>query len=202
MKLPPLRVQHGLLFALLALLFFGWGAWLMRPPAPAEPLPWLAAWQTQWLPALANEQLRLADLSHATEGELWLQAQPTGPRLLYRAPVGGADEGWALSAELQLSRLERESLAVAAGLPAESGEQPLSGQLLDQLGRQPVLALELTPRVAVPAARLAATLGQPPLRLHIEGGEAWVYPALGLMARVQDETVLLLRAQPKSALQH
>ncbi len=87
-------------------------------------------------------------------------------------------------------------------MPAESGEQPLSGQLLDQLGRQPVLALELTPSVAVPAARLAATLGQPPLRLHIEGGETWVYPALGLMARVQDETVLLLRAQPKSALQH
>lgn len=202
MKLPPLRVQHGLLFALLALLFFGWGAWLMRPPTPAEPLLWLAVWQTQLLPALASEQLRLADLSGETEGELWLQAQPTGPRLLYRAPVGGAEEGWALSAELHLSRLERESLAVAAGLQASSGEQPLSGQLLDQLGRQPVLALELTPGVAVPAARLAATLGQPPLRLQIEGGEAWVYPALGLMARVQDDTLLQLRAQPKSALQH
>ncbi|MDO8696222.1 MAG: hypothetical protein Q7J74_03835, partial [Pseudomonas sp.] len=59
-----------------------------------------------------------------------------------------------------------------------------------------------TPGVAVPAARLAATLGQPPLRLQIEGGEAWVYPALGLMARVQDDTLLQLRAQPKSALQH
>jgi hypothetical protein len=201
MKLPPLRLQHGLLFAVLALLFFGWGAWLMRAPAAAEPLPWLVAWQTQLLPALASEQLRLADLSSETDGELWLQSQPTGPRLLYRAPVGGAEEGWLLSAELHLSHAERESLAVAAGFQAGSSEQPLSRQLLDQLGRQPVRELELTPIAAVPAARLAATLGQPRLRLHIEGGEAWVYPVLGLTARVQDDTLLQLRALPKDAMQ-
>jgi hypothetical protein len=202
MKLPPLRLQHGLFFVLLALMFFGWGAWLMRGPVAAEPLPWLATWQVQLLPALADEQLKLADLSHETTGELWLQSQPSGPRLLYRALVGAGDDGWQLSAEVLLSSAERESLAVAAGLQASNAEQPLSGQLLEQLGRQPVLALEFTPNAGVSAARLSATLGAPRLRLRIEGGEAWVYPALGLTARVQDDTLLMVRVQPKSALQH
>ncbi|MDP3847089.1 MAG: hypothetical protein Q8R10_11785 [Pseudomonas sp.] len=202
MKLPPLRLQHGLLFALLALLFFGWGAWLMRPPAAVEPLPELAVWQAQLFPALANEQLALAELSGQTDGELWLQSQAAGPRLLYRGPLAGAEGGWTLMAELHLSGAERESLVAAAGFQPGNREQPLSRQLLEPLARLPVLELELTPITPVSAARLAATLGQPRLRLQIEGGEAWVYPALGLTARMQGDTLLSLRALPKRAMQH
>lgn len=202
MKLPPLRLQHGLLFALLALLFFGWGVWLMRGPAAAEPLTELRTWQKHLLPALVSEQLTLGELSDQTEGELWLQSQVAGPRLLYRALLIGADTDWTLMAELRLSSAERESLIAAAGFQSGSREQPLSRQLLDQLDRQPVLVLELTPTDAVPAERLAATLGPPRLRLQIEEGEAWVYPQLGLTAHVQGDTLLSLRALPKSAMQH
>ena len=38
MSKPPLRLQHWLLFALLAGLFFAWGAWLMRGPQAPAPL--------------------------------------------------------------------------------------------------------------------------------------------------------------------
>lgn len=206
MKFAPLRVQHGLLFALLAALFFVWGVWLMRVPAPAEPLPWLAAWQAQSLSALAAGQLSLGQLSSSepsqADGELWLQSQPDGVQLQYRATLGGADDAWVLAAVLDLSASERDSLVVAAGFAADGGEQPLSRQLLGRLAGLPVAELRLTPTTALAAERLAATLGQPRVRLQLEGGEAWVYPALGLTARVQDETLLQLRAVPKRVMQH
>ena len=33
MKFPPYAPQHWLIFAVVAALFFAWGAWLMRPQA-------------------------------------------------------------------------------------------------------------------------------------------------------------------------
>jgi hypothetical protein len=206
MKFAPMRVQHGLLFAVLAVLFFAWGAWLMRAPAPAEPLPWLAVWQSQRLPALAAGQLSLAQLrsAHAgdADGELWLASQPDGAQLQYRAALGGADDTWALIAVLELSVSERDSLVAAAGFPAGGGEQPLSRQLLQSLASLPVRELQLTPTTALAAERLAATFGPPRVRLQLEGGEAWVYPTLGLTVRLQDQTLLQLHAVPKRAMQH
>lgn len=202
MTLPPLRAQHWLLFALLAAGFFAWGAWLIRGPQSAAPLPWLAHWQTQILQPLAEDRLDMAGLSAATEGELWLQPQLDGPRLLYRAELTAAEGRWHLQAELRLSRAERDSLAAATGLQPRDAEQPLSRQLLTQLARQPVLALDLTPPPELSAARVAATFGQPRLRLQLPEGEAWVYPALGLTAHVHEQALQLLRAVPKSALQH
>lgn len=206
MRLPPLRLQHGLLLALLALLFFAWGAWLMRAAAPAEPLPWLAAWQSQSLSALAGGQLSLGQLrssapSHA-DGELWLQPEPDGAQLQYRAALGGADDTWSLVAVLELNVSERDSLVVAAGFQADGSEQPLSRQLRDRLAALPVRELQLTPTTALAAERLAATLGQPRVRLQLERGEAWFYPALGLTAQVQDDSLLQLHAVPKRAMQH
>jgi hypothetical protein len=206
MKLPSLRLQHGLLCALLAALFFAWGAWLMRAPAPAEPLPWLAAWQSKVLPVLARERLSLGELRAAepsqAEGELWLQSQPGGARLLYRGAFGGTDDAWTLAAVLELAASERDSLVAAAGFQAGSGEQPLSRQLLEQLADLPLGELELTPASALAAERLMATLGQPRVRLQLEDGEAWIYPELGLTARLQDDTLLQLHAAPKRAMQY
>lgn len=206
MQLAPLRIQHVLLLALLAGLFFTWGVWLMRPPAPAEPLPWLAAWQHKVLPALADGRLSLGELRAAEqgqpEGELWLQPQPSGVQLIYRVTLGGTDDAWGLTAELELGASERDSLVAAANWQTGSAEQPLSQQLLAPLAGLPVRELKLVPVSALAAERLAATVGQPRMRLQVESGEAWVYPALGLMARVQDNTLLQLRAVAKSAMQH
>jgi hypothetical protein len=205
MTFAPLRLQHGLLFVVLAVLFFAWGAWLMRAPAPAVPLPWLAEWQSQRLPALAAGQLSLAQLRsvHASDvdGELWLASQPSGAQLQYRAALGGADDSWSLLAVLELSASERDSLVAAAGF-SDGGEQPLSPQLLDRLASLPVRELQLTPTKALAGERLAATLGPPRVRLQLENGEAWVYPTLGLTARLQDATLLQLYAVPKRAMQH
>jgi hypothetical protein len=205
MKFAPLRVQHGLLFAVLTVLFFALGVWLIRAPVPAEPLPWLAAWQSQRLPALAAGQLSLAQLrsAHAgdADGELWLAAQPDGAQLQYRATLGGADDPWRLVAVLELSASERDSLVAAASFQAGDGEQPLSAQLLNPLAGLPVRELQLTPTTALAAERLAATLGPPRVRLQLEGGEAWVYPVLGLTARLQDDTVLQLHAVPRRVMQ-
>ena len=206
MQLAPLRIQHVLLLALLAGLFFTWGVWLMRVPAPAEPLPWLAAWQHKVLPALADGRLSLGELRAAeqgqSEGELWLQPQPSGVQLIYRVTLGDTDDAWALAAELELGASERDSLVAAADWQTNSSEQVLSSHLLASLARLPVHELELTPASALAAERLAATVGSPRVRLQLEHGEVWVYPTLGLMARVQDNTVLQLRAMPKRAMQH
>lgn len=201
MSMPPLRVQHGLLFALLAGLFFAWGAWLMRGPQAPTPLPWLAGWQARVLPPLVDERLSLAALSAQVEGELWLQPQAAeqGARLLYRGALRDEEALWQVQAEVQLSDAERASLVKAVGLAGE--EQPLSAQMVGQLARQPIERVAFTAPPSVPAERVAATLGQPRLRLPLPEGEAWVYPQWGLTVRVQDEVVLSLQALPKRAMQ-
>lgn len=201
MSMPPLRVQHWLLFALLAGLFFAWGTWLMRGPQAPTPLPWLADWQTRVLPPLVEERLSLAALSAQVEGELWLQPQAAeqGVRLLYRGALRDEEALWQVQAEVQLSDAERASLVKAVGLAGE--EQPLSVQMVGQLARQPIDSVQFTAPPSVPAERVAATLGQPRLRLPLPEGEAWVYPQWGLTVRVQDDLVLSLQALPKRAMQ-
>lgn len=201
MSMPPLRVQHWLLFALLAGLFFAWGTWLMRGPQAPTPLPWLADWQTRVLPPLVEERLSLAALSAQVEGELWLQPQAAeqGARLLYRGALRDEEALWPVQAEVQLSDAERASLVKAVGLAGE--EQPLSVQMVGQLARQPIDSVQFTAPPSVPAERVAATLGQPRLRLPLPEGEAWVYPQWGLTVRVQDDLVLSLQALPKRAMQ-
>lgn len=104
-----------------------------------------------------------------------------------------------MQAEVQLSSAERASLVKAVGLARE--EQPLSAQMVGQLARQPIESVAFTAPPSVPAERVAATLGQPRLRLPLPEGEAWVYPQWGLTVRVQDDVVLTLHAVPKRAMQ-
>lgn len=200
MKMPPLRLQHGLVFVAVGLLFFAWGAWLVRPPQPVEPLAGLPGWQEDVLLPLAEERLSLARLSQRVEGELWLQPRPGGARLLYRGEWRVDDEPWALEAEVALSQEERDSLLAAAGLPAAEAEQPLGGQLLAPLGGHGVLELTLRPQQEVAAERLAASLGQPRLRLELAEGQAWVYPQLGLTLYLDGQHLRLLHAVPRRAL--
>ena len=200
MNKSPLGPMQWLVFAVVALLFFAWGAWLVRGPQPAEPLPWLAEWQTQVLTPLADEQLRLAQLNALAVGELWLQPRQDGARLLYRGEWLAEGEAWRLEAELALSEAERDSLMAAAGLDGDDAEQPLAAALLAQLGQHGILGLTLEPQSSVAAERLAVSLGQPRLRLQLDEGEVWVYPQLGLSAQVQDDQLHLLQALPRRAL--
>ncbi len=201
MKMPPLRLSHGLLFIAVALLFFAWGAWLSRQMQPAAPLAELTAWQEQILAPLAEDRLSLAGLQAVVDGELWLQPRPDAARLLYRGswPVEG--ETWSLEAELALSSAERDSLMAAAGLERGDAEQPLGAPLLTALGSHAIAALLIQPAPQVLAERLTASLGQPRLRLELEKGQAWVYPALGLTAHTQDDELRLLHAVPRRLLQ-
>lgn len=196
MNMPPLRAQHGLIFVAVALLFFAWGAWLMRPQPAAAPLPWLAEWQTAVLVPLADNRLSLAMLRTQVEGELWLQP----PRLLYRADWQASGEPWTLEAEVSLGEAERASLLAAAGLGVRDAEQPLSQQLLAELGTHAIVALSLKPQQAVAAERLVSSVGQPRLRLELGEGQAWVYPESGLTAHTEDEQLLLLHVLPRQAL--
>lgn len=197
MSFPALRPLHWLLFALVALAFFAWGVWLMRAPARVEPLPWLVEWQAPLLTPLADDRLTLSGLRAAVAGELWLQPRAAGPRLLYRAEWAG----WQLEAELALSEAERASLMTALDLGPQDAEQPLSRQLVEQLGRHAVAALNLKPLQSLPPERLLASLGQPRLRLELAEGEAWVYPQQGLTAHLLGDEVQLLRVVPRRALE-
>ena len=203
MKMPPLRLQHWLIFAVVALLFFAWGVWLMRAMAPAAPWPWFEELQSEVLEPLADDRLSLSQLHARLDGELWLQPRPDGPRLLFRSAWPIADgEPWSLEAELALTPAERDSLANAFGVAGQSGdEQPLGAQMLERLGRHKVLSLRLRPgQDEAPAERLASSIGQPRLRLELAEGQAWVYPELGLTAHLRDEQLHLLHAVPRQAL--
>mgnify|MGYP003643430425 CR=1 FL=1 len=200
MKLPPLRPLHWLIVTVVAALFFAWGAWLMRPQPAAQPLPWLAQWQTEVLTPLADDRLSVVHLRDALEGELWLQPNLDGARLLYRGELQNGNEAWSLEAEVGLEDAERESLLAAAGLKPTDKAQPLGSQLLVSLANRPIIALTLLPSAPLDAARLAASIGQPRLTLELAEGQAWVYPELGMTAHLQDGELYFLYAVPRHLL--
>jgi hypothetical protein len=202
MKMPPLRPQHWLIFAVVALLFFAWGVWLMRAMGPAEPWPWFEELRVEVLTPLADDRLSLGQLNARVDGELWLQPNLDGPRLLFRGAWPVADgEPWPLEAELALGRAERESLATVFGAAGQGAEQPLGEQMLAQLARHKLISLSLNPEQGeAPAGRLASSIGQPRLRLELAEGQAWVYPELGLTAHLHDEQLRLLHAVRREAL--
>ncbi len=205
MPLPVLRRRPpALLFtgvALLACLLAFWLNDLWQ--RPAKPLGWLGEWQAQVLQSLADGQLTLQQLrEHLPEGELWVQPQLDGLRLLYRGELATDDLSWRLQAELELSEVERASLAKATGLGPRDAEQPLAAALQESLGQHRIMALDLHPQAAVEQGRVVASLGEPRLRLQLQEGEAWVYPQQGLTAHLAGERLQLLRAVPRSLLLH
>jgi hypothetical protein len=199
MKFPPIRPQHWLVFAVVAAMFFAWGVWLVRQP-PAQPLPWLAQWQTDVLTPLADDRLSLGQLHDALAGELWLQPNLDGARLLYRGEVEDGDGNWSLEAEVDLDQAERDSLLAAAGLKLTDKEQPLGSQMLQPLSSHGIVALTLLPPAPLDVERLAASIGQPRLTLELAQGQAWVYPELGMTAHLQDEELYFLYAVPRHLL--
>ncbi|WP_236208179.1 hypothetical protein [Pseudomonas tohonis] len=201
MPMPTLRPQHWLLFVLVAAAFFSLALWMQRGGESGEPLAWVSAWQQPLLEPMAEGELTLGALNRESPGELWLQPGSDGPRLLFRSTGDGAD-ACNLEAELALDAGERESLLKALGTGAGQGDQPLSPQMLEQLAGHHLAALELRPQQPPAASRLAASVGQPRLRLQLGEGEAWVYPAEGLTAHVLDEQVHQVRVVPRSTLRH
>jgi hypothetical protein len=181
-------------------MFFAWGAWLMRPQPAAQPLPWLAQWQVDVLTPLADDRLSLVRLRDALEGELWLQPNLEGARLLYRGELQDSEGNWSLEAEISLDKAERESLLAAVGLKSTDKEQPLGSQLLLPLASHPVIALTLLAPEPLDAARLAASIGQPRLTLELAEGQAWVYPELGMTAHLKDDQLYFLYAVPRHLL--
>ncbi len=101
---------------------------------------------------------------------------------------------------MALSPHERDSLMAAAGLAVDDAEQPLGAPLLGQLAGHGVSELSLQPQQAIAAERLAASLGQPRVRLELAEGQAWVYPELGLTLQLADDHLRLLHAVPRQAL--
>ena len=202
MTLPPLRMQHWLLFVVIAIAFFAWGGWLMRGPVQVEPLPGFAHWQKQILTPMAEGTLSLAELSAVNAGELWIQPRLDGPRLLFRSELNGSGLGWKLEALLVLSEREHSSLLAATGLKPTDPEQPLSAQMLTELGQHGLATVSLRPEQPVTGEQVIATLGSPRLRLELDNGEGWVYPLQGLTAHVEDDRLLMLHVVPRSSLEH
>ena len=195
---PPLQAQHWLLFGFVAALFFAWGAWLMRGGEP-EPLADLRQWRDALLQPLADDRLALRQIQALATGELWLQPRLDGARVLYRAELDGEEGGWVLETELALSEAQRDSLLAAQGLRAGDAERELGAALAGQMADFAVRALSLKPPAGLAAERLAASLGQPRLRLELAEGQAWVYPQWGLTVHLQGERVESLHVVPRQA---
>ncbi|WP_052659153.1 hypothetical protein [Pseudomonas sp. LFM046] len=200
MPMPPLRSGHWLLFGAVAVLFFSMALWMSRQPDHAAPLPWLVDWQEAVIEPLSEEDLTLEQLAELAPGELWLQPRPEGPRLVYRSEQDREEGSWRLEAELQLSDSEHTSLGKALGKGAD--EQPLSADMLEQLGGHRVAVLNMVPMAEVSAARLAASIGPPRLRVRTGDGEAWVYPQQGLSAHLVDGKLQLLHLVPRESITH
>ncbi len=198
MNKPPLRAQHGLLFIVVAVLFFAWGAWLMRS-TEVQPVANLQTWRDALLQPLADDHLQLADLQRLAPGELWLEPRLDGARLSYRARLQGEEGEWSLQAMLALSDSQRDSLMAAQGLRPGDAEQVLPAVLVEQMARFSIASLNLSAPASLASERLAASLGQPRLSLELAEGQAWVYPQWGLTVHLRGDDIALLHALPRKA---
>lgn len=201
MSLPPLRMQHWLLFVVIAIAFFAWGGWLMRSVDKVEPLPGMTQWQQQILEPMAEGKLSLTKLNELSGGELWLKPRLDGPQLVFRSELDAAGEKWSLEAVLVLNEREHTSLMAATGLKPTDPEQPLSAGMLTEMGEHGLATLALRPIQPITTEQVIATFGAPRLRLQLPNGEGWVYPAQGLTAHVEDERLLLIHVVPRSTLE-
>ena len=198
MNKAPLKAQHWLIFAIVAVLFFAWGAWLMRS-GEVQPVANLQQWRDVLLQPLAEDGLTLRDVQALTSGELWLEPRLDGARLTYRATPEGEEGGWLLQAELALSKSQRDSLMAAQGLKAGDAEWALDQSLAAQMATFSIASLNLYAPQELASERLAASLGQPRLTLELADGQAWVYPQWGLTVHLRGDDVALLHAVPRKA---
>lgn len=200
MSMPPLRMQHWLLFVVIAVAFFAWGGWLMYGRSVPESLPGMARWQKEIVSPMAEGTLTLGRLNAVNTGELWLKPRLDGPQLLFRSRLGSMGEQWKLEAVLVLTEQEHTSLMKATGLKPTDPEQPLSSHMLGELSGHGLSALMLRPEQPVAQDQIVATFGPPRLRLQLNSGEGWVYPAQGLTVHVENGALLLLHVVPRSSL--
>lgn len=198
MNKAPLKVQHWLIFALVAALFFAWGAWLMRS-TEVEPVANLQQWRDVLLQPLAEDELMLREVQALVPGELWLEPRLDGARLSYRATLEGEEGEWLLQAELVLSQGQRDSLMAAQGLKPGDADTVLDDSLSEQMAGFAIASLTLQAPDALASERLATSLGQPRLTLELADGQAWVYPQWGLTVHLQGDEVELLHAVPRKA---
>ena len=198
--MPRLRPVHGMFFLVIALLAFGLGTWVARTSAAPKPPQWFNDWKEKVFEPLAEDHLSLSDLQGLQPGELWLTASQDGPQLHYRGRLVTDEGPWHVEAELALSEAEHASLAKATGMQPTSKDQPLSAELMSQLGNKPVSELALAPQEDLAVGRLAVSLGDPRLRLQVEGGEAWVYPEKGMTLLHRDGTLQWIRVVPRNTL--
>ncbi|OZB33832.1 MAG: hypothetical protein B7X51_02985 [Pseudomonas sp. 34-62-33] len=200
MNKAPLKAQHWLIFALVAALFFAWGAWLMRS-SEVQPVANLQQWGDALLQPLAEDRLTLRDLQALVPGELWLEPRLDGARLSYRATLEGEEGEWLLQAELVLSQGQgqRDSLMAAQGLKPGDTDTVLDDSLSEQMAGFAIASLTLQAPDALASERLAASLGQPRLTLELADGQAWVYPQWGLTVHLRGDDVALLHAVPRNA---
>ena len=200
MNKVPLKAQHWQIFALVAALFFAWGAWLMRS-SEVQPVANLQQWGDALLQPLAEDRLTLRDLQALVPGELWLEPRLDGARLSYRATLEGEEGEWLLQAELVLSQGQgqRDSLMAAQGLKPGDTDTVLDDSLSEQMAGFAIASLTLQAPDALASERLAASLGQPRLTLELADGQAWVYPQWGLTVHLRGDDVALLHAVPRNA---
>ena len=198
MNKAPLKAQHWLIFALVAALFFAWGAWLMRS-SEVEPVAHLQQWRDALLQPLAEDELMLREVRAVAPGELWLEPRLDGARLSYRATLEGEEGEWLLQAELVLSQGQRDSLMAAQGLKPGDADTVLDDSLSEQMAGFAIASLTLQAPDALASERLATSLGQPRLTLELADGQAWVYPQWGLTVHLRGDEVELLHAVPRKA---
>lgn len=198
MNKAPLKAQHWLIFVIVAVLFFAWGAWLMHG-TEVRPVANLQQWRDALLQPLAEDELALGDLRALAPGELWLEPRLDGMRLSYRARLEGEEGEWSLQAELGLSQGQRDSLMAAQGLKPGDPELALDESLAEQMASFAITSLNLNAPQALAGERLAVSLGPPRLTLELTDGQAWVYPQWGLTVHLHGEDVALLHAVPRKA---
>ena len=198
MNKNPLKAQHWLIFAIGAVLFFAWGAWLMRS-SEVQPVANLQQWRDALLQPLAEDGLTLRDVQALVPGELWLEPRLDGARLSYRATLEGEEGEWLLQAELVLSQGQRDSLMAAQGLKPGDADTVLDDSLSEQMAGFAIASLTLQAPDALASERLATSLGQPRLTLELADGQAWVYPQWGLTVHLRGDEVELLHAVPRKA---